>query len=104
MARVDLKSKDAEVLEQTLKDLLGKEYLFQPMSAENVITAIEMLPFNLTIYFNKITGNWSCGNLEDQVRDGATVYFGVNFSVTDYTMEKACARAIHYYYHLKLRE
>lgn len=105
MAKVDLYSTDSEVLEQTLKELLGKEYLLQPLSAINIITAIELLPFTMLISFSKITGKWICSNgeIENPLKP-RTDFAGVNFIVADFTMEKACARAIHYYFHLKLKD
>jgi len=105
MAKVDIFSQDSKVLDKTLKDILGLEYLLQPMSSENIISAIEKLPFTMHIIFSKITGKWICTNVGvDVAARTKTSFIGVNFTVTDFTMEKACARAIHYYYHLKIRE
>jgi len=102
MARkIDPRTRDTDVIANTIKEMLGDKNLIAPVCITRLIDCVDLLPFSLTIYFDKVYGKWAVSN-QDLVtirEHSKTDFNGLNFTVVEFTLEMALARAIHYYYH-----
>ena len=100
----DPKSTHTSDIEQTIRDMHDSPNMPNPLGLENVIECLTRLPFNVTMYYNKIDGLWRVSNFDMDNWPKNTSFFGVNFYIVDITLAQAIARAVHYYYHTKLKD
>lgn len=103
MAKVNPKSRTPEVLENTIREMLQKPKLFQPLFIGYLHDALEMFHFDVILIFSKRTGKYLVTNyaMNELRHFSETKYDGDQFIIVDHTIEMALARAIHYYYHSK---
>jgi hypothetical protein len=98
-------SNDIDEITQTIMDLTGASRL-KALGTDNLLNAMELLPFDTTLTWDKINGRYAFSNegedewrlIEDQV--GHQVY-GPNFSFVGPDRELVIAKGLHYYYHKK---
>ena len=104
MPKIDLHSTVPKVLEATVKKYLDNKDLFVPLSLANLLECVNKMPFSIHFYFNKLTGLWLVSNMHEDSWSEETTFHGVNFTIYDLTLEIALARAVHRYYHLKIKD
>lgn len=92
-------------IDATIKTILENPNLFVPMTVDNCLECIKKLPFNFYFMYSKFEGLYAVSNRPlDQETAIETDFSGANFTILDYTLESAMGRAIHYYYHSKVRD
>ena len=105
MAKTPLQTNDEEILSQTIRDIMGNQDLAFPLATTNLFMAMERLHFSTHLYFNKMRGKWCFSSLPEEMwpADFKSDFSGDDFTIVDYTAEKAIAKGVHYYYHLRIK-
>ena len=105
MAKIPLHTSDEEILSQTIRDIMGDQDLAHPLATTNLFMATERLHFSTHLYFDKMVGKWCFSSLPSSMWPAELVsaFSGDDFTIVDYTAEKAMAKGIHYYFHLRIK-
>ena len=102
-----LMTNDTEKLQATLSEMTGGPE-HSALSLNNLTDAMIMLPFDTWLVFDKRFGRWMFSNEDRDDWPDPTFnndrVSGPNFTFVDNNPEMVIARAIYYYYHLKIKE
>lgn len=106
MSRVNPITLDESIMADTVREMLDDPRLHEPLEVHYLMDCLQMLPFNITIYLDKIYGRWVVTNMGlDHIRENSSTEFsGPNFTAIENNLELALAKSIHYYYHSKMRD
>lgn len=97
---------DEHLLRETMVNMIGVSSL-TALSPSSLFIAIEMLPLQTQIIYDKIYGRWIFTTEHED--DWASLLegnhcSGANFSFVEKSPEIAMAKGIHYYYHTRIKQ
>jgi len=99
----DLKTRDADILAQTIREMANLKQNFDVWNYEVLTGLVEDISCDTYIIYSKELNKWIFTNILDDDLVYQEYYRDMNFVIVEHDLWLAMARGIHYRFHKKVR-
>lgn len=99
----DLKTRDTEILKETIREMAGIKKGHEAWTYEVLIELIGTLPCDTYVIYSKELERWVLTNILDDELVYQEYFSDMNFVIVEHDLWLALARGLHYRFHKKVR-